>query len=133
MLVSPASSPAFQKRTCFTRLIHVSDNPAGFVIINHRTHRYLNQQVVTAPAGTAVRFSVFAVLCRVLAPETEIKKRVHVLVCIKQNIPAVSAVSAIGTAVDHEFFPVEGRRSVSAVSCFRGDPDTIDKITHNNL
>jgi hypothetical protein len=63
----------------------------------------------------------------------EVEKGICAFVDHEDNVTAVTAVAAVGTAVCNVFFASEGDTAVAAVSCFDVYFNMIVKICHKNL
>ena len=98
--------------------VRVLDDGAARNAYHRRLHRLARAALCTA--RLAVGGDVFLLI-------TEIYQRGEVIVRDKDDIGALSAVAAVGSARVYIFFPVEGNSSVAAVSRLDGDLDLVYK------
>ena len=116
MLVSVAAVPAFEDSYKPVVPGHVRDYLSALKIPDDRSFRHLDDQVLSLFAGAVPLAAVFSVLRAVAGSVPEFSKCIEPFVHGKIDAAAIAAVTAVGAAVRHEFFPAERYVSVSAFS-----------------
>ena len=129
--VAFAASAALKCRKSVAVLEKVGYHVSVCAVFYDRSRRNFYDKVRTAFARAVFRSARSAVFRAEMFAKFEIRKRVYVLVRNKHDVTAVSAVTAVGSAVGNVLFAVEGNDAVSAVACLDENLYIIEK--HINL
>ena len=117
MLVAPAAAAALTNGEILI-IGHILDDLSVFRISDNGASGYGNDNVRTVFAVALGALAVAAGLCYELSLVSESEKSVGALVDTEDNITAVTAVSAVGTALSNVLLASEGHGSVAAGTCF---------------
>ncbi len=131
MLVAVTAFPAAQKQKSAVIAGHIRDDLTTLSLLDDRSGRYLDRNIFPVLTRTVTLVAVFPVSGAVFANMPEVRKRVQALVHLKVDAAALTAVTAVRTAIWHIFFSAERHVSVSAFTAFYINFCTICK--HNFL
>ena len=115
MRVAPAAASAVRRHKRLVRR-NIRHQPAGFVIINQRAARHLDDTVGAFFAKAAFGAAILPVLGGKFALVAKIRQRGAAVVRDKHHIAAHAAVAAIRAAGCDIFFAVKRHRAVAAVA-----------------
>lgn len=118
MLIPPAAAAAPRREEALPIFAQIADSGARRNFAHDRSHGDTHQQVF--PTGSALEFppAVLALAGPQLGLIVEIKERRKILIRKKKDVPPLSSVTAVGTALGDVFFPAETHAAVSTVSRF---------------
>ena len=128
----PAASAALDNDKAIA-ISHILDHKAGFRIADHSSGRYGDLQILTVFSHKLPCGAVGTVFRHELAAVLKVQKGVLALVGDENDVAALTAVSAVGTAVRDVFFPAEGHGTVAALTRLDVNIDLIDKHTEPSL
>ena len=117
MSVSPAAFTAAAENEIIS-LRHIDDNFAAFGILNHSSGWNGKDNILAVCAVELIRHTVTAVFGDELMTVFVFSKRGISVFYAENDVSAVSAVTAVGTAVRNVFFSVKADCAVTAVACF---------------
>ena len=95
---------------------HVRNNLSAFPFLDHRAIRYLDDHIRSVFAAAVFLIAILSIFCGILADMPEISQCIQPIVHFKNNVSAVTAVTAVRTAVRHIFFPAERNVPIAAFS-----------------
>ena len=124
--VSPAAPAAFRRNEGFS-IGHVVHEASRFGVADQGSPRHTDLEIVAILAGAAFPLAVRAVGSGVFSLIAEVHQGRHVIVREKDNASAPAAVSAVRAAGRDVLFPVEGDRTVPALSGVQVDPRFVNK------
>ena len=118
--VSLSAATAFCQNLWFIGR-EVCHNPARCSVADHGSTGNPNDQIRCASSGTIPSTAIFPSLCHIFSLIAEVNQRGEVIVYLKDDVAAFSAVSAVRSTGCHIFFSMKGDCAVSAVSGFDFD------------
>src|SRR5690606_40078026 len=111
----------------------IADQLAGFLVVDQRAGRHLNEQVGARPSGAVGAAAVLAALGLVGARDTEIGQCGEAGIAYQPDAAAVAAVPAIGTAEGNVFLAAETDRAIPAIAGYYLDGRLINKLHFTRL
>jgi len=133
VLVATASAAAAGDDDLFVGVGEVVDEVAGVVVVEQGADGDFEDGVFAGGPGHIGAEAVAATLGLVLGVEAEVDEGVVGKRGLHEDIAAVAAVSAGGTAAGDELFSAECHATVAAIACFDPDSCFIDKQFVNSL
>ena len=106
---------------------HILDDLVALRVEHNGAARYADGEILALLAELARALTVHAGLGDVFALVAEVHQRGHIVVDDEDDIAAVAAVAAVGTARGDVFFAVERHRTVAALTRAAEDACLIDK------
>jgi hypothetical protein len=94
---------------------------AGFVVVDNRSYRHRNADIVPVASGLLAAFTVASALGGMFRVEAQVQQRAVMLACFQHNFAAIAAVTAAGAAARHKFLTAKRQAAVTAVSGFNGN------------
>ena len=110
MCVSTSAAPApgsDKALTIFDKILH---HQSGFLIDDDRSHRNLDDEILTGFAEPLLFHAVLSVFGLIFLLILEVHQCPEIAICLEYHITAASAV----TALRYKWFPPECHRTVSA-------------------
>jgi hypothetical protein len=104
----------------------------GLGIPDHRPAWHRNDEGRTVPTVPIFALAVFGMRNQVVLLISKVQKRSKLTGRSKDNIPAVSAVAAVGTPSRHVFLPSEADATVAAIPGLNEYFNLIDKHKFND-
>ena len=117
MNVAEAAFAAFCKGECVL-VRHVDYQPSALIVVDESSARHLNDQVGRAFAVATAAAAFLTVFGEVFALVSEIGEGGEVVVDLQNDVAALAAVAAVGTARGNIFFAVKCDGTVAAVAAF---------------
>ena len=133
VLIAAATATATRDDDLIVGLREVMDEIAGVVVVEQSADWDFEDERVAGGAGHIGAEAVAATLGLVLGVEAEVDEGVVGKRGLHEDIAAVAAVSAGGTAAGDELFSAECHATVAAIACFDPDSCFIDKQFVNSL
>ena len=115
MLVPPSAAPTFAENKIGV-VGHIADDLVCLGVADDRPARNLDDQIFPPLAAAARALPVLPVRRGIFALIAEVHQGGKIVVDAKDDIAALSAVAAVGSARGNVFLPMEGHSAVSAVS-----------------
>ena len=106
---------------------HVLDNFVGFGVPDQGAPGNADDQGLSVLAAFALACAVHAVFCYILALVAEVHQGGEIVIHLKDDVAAVTAVAAVRAAGGNIFFTVEGYAAVAAVAGLYGDAGLVHK------
>ena len=116
MPVSQTSAATLEQNHLLTVIGYIAKILAGLGIVGYRSARHLNDNVIAVLAETLVAAAVSAVLGKCMTLVTQMQQCPVVAVTLQDNASALSAVTAVGTAVRDVFVMTQMGRSATALA-----------------
>ena len=113
--VPPAAAPAL----CGGELIHfghICHHGPALILPDDGAARHTDDKAFTLTAVAAAALAILPAGGGVFPPVAEVRQRGEVVVHLKDDVPAASAVAAVRSACSHIFFTVKGDGAVTAVA-----------------
>ena len=126
MGVAPAAPAAFGDDEILAGG-HVHNDLIGFGIPNHGASGHVDDQRIAPLAAHFPAEAIEACLGGILALVTEVQQCGHVIVDMKNDTAAVTAVTTVRAAGGHIFLPVEGNGAVPSAASDDCDSNFIYK------
>jgi hypothetical protein len=98
-----------------------------FGVVNERSRRDVNDQILAAEAGHFFAHSGMAARGLPMMTAGEIEEGILVGIGDENNVTAITAIAAVGATLGDVFFPSEGDAAVAAVAGFDLDDGFIDE------
>ena len=107
---------------------HILNDLVRLRVAHERAARHADGERLAAFAELAAALTVHAVLGGVFALVAEVHQRGHIVVHLQNDVAAVAAVAAVGTAGCDVFLTVERDRAVAALAGGNGDARLINEF-----
>ncbi len=116
MPVSQTSAAALKQNHLLTVIGYIAKILTSLGIVGYRSARHLNDNIVSVLAETLVAAAVSAVLGKSVTLIAQVQQCPVVTVTLQDNASALSAVTAVGTAVRDVFIMTQMGRSATALA-----------------
>ena len=131
--IAAPAAPAFGHGCLLPHFREIRYELARVIVKDHRSGRNLHDTGRSIAPILVLNVAVFPVFPLEFPSITEIQKRVHIPVHLKNDVSASPTVSAGRAALGDELLPPEGRLSVTAVTRLDRNPRPIDKLHSSPL
>src|ERR1700736_3929172 len=105
----------------------VEDFFAGVIVVHNRSDRNLQNYIFALAPGLVGPFAVPSALGVVFGVEAEVHQRIVPLAGLHDDVAALAAVAARGSAPRYKLFPAKGHAAISAVAGLDSDFCFVDE------
>ena len=95
---------------------HIRDHLSALIVTDHGAFRHTYDKILSVGTMAAPLCTGLTAFCHIFPDMPEISQCVQAVAHFKNNISALAAVAAVGTACRHKEFPAEADMSVSALA-----------------
>lgn len=128
VLVATTAATAFGDHKLLAVLGEIVEEFASVPVVNNGTDGNLDDMVFARFAGFVRTFAVATALGGMFGIHAQVKESVVVSAAFKNDVAAVTAIAAAGTATRDEFLAPECRTAVTAVAAIDVDFGFVDEF-----